>query len=266
MSRSKTKLMSILRAVMGIRKMEVFLKPLDAVSEDVSFFDLSTKLFQLEIVTNGIDRLESVDMTGGCVMVANHPRGLLDLFATGAWLSENTTQPVKCMANKIIEMFIPALKPYLVPVDNMGARGQGRSSFNREAFEDAKSFLLSGGVLGVCPAGEVASFRLRSPEGWFRLSDHRWSSSFVGLAFELELPIVPIHVSGRNRMSYYLLRLFGKVFGRLANFRELVASRDDNIVISVGQPLSFEQYKDLAFDDVASRVRENLYAASRGGQ
>ena len=60
---------------------------------------------------------------------------------------------------------------------------------------------------------------------------------------------------------YYLLRLFGRIFGRLANFRELVASRDERVVVSVGQALSFEDYGGRDPEEVARQVRRNLYAA-----
>ena len=247
---------------MGIGKMNTFLEPLEHASRADPPFDIGRRLFQLELSTAGRERLQAADLTKGCVMVANHPRGILDIFATGAWFTDQTSQPVKCLANRAITQFIPALKPHVVPVNNMGLRGEERSAFNREAFEEATSFLRSGGVLGVCPAGEVASLRIWSPEGWFRLSDHPWNPSFVRLARELQLPIVPIHVSGRNRAGYYLLRLFGRIFGRLANFRELVASGNEHIVVSVGQHLDFEDYGELPADEVARRVRQNLYAAS----
>ena len=81
------------------------------------------------------------------------------------------------------------------------------------------------------------------------------------IARELELPIVPIHISGRNRTVYYVLRFFGRIFGRLANFRELVASRKQNVVITVGQALTAEDYSELSDLEVAERIRANLFEA-----
>lgn len=257
----KKMLGSVLRAVMGIGKMNTFLAPLHDEGTEGETFEIAQKLFDLEVDTDNREHLEETDLSRGCVMVANHPRGILDVFATGAWFSANTPLPVKCIGNRAIVRFVPALKPFVVGVNNMGFRGQERRDFNREAFEEAKAFLDTGGILGVCPAGEVASFRFRSPEGWFKLTDHDWNPSFVRIANETQLPIVPIHISGRNRKIYYVLRFFGRIFGRLANFRELVASTNERIVISVGQPLLFEEYGQLSPDEVARRVRENLYAA-----
>ncbi len=254
----------LLRAVMGIGKMNAFLEPLHASGAEGRTFEIAQQLFDLEVDTVRREHLSEVDLSRGCVMVANHPRGILDVFATGAWFSANTDLPVKCIGNRAIVQFVPALKPYVVGVNNMGMRGQERRAFNREAVEEAKAFLGSVGILGVCPAGEVASLRIRSAEGWFKLTDHNWNSSFVRIAREMELPIVPIHISGRNRRVYYALRFFGRIFGRMANFRELVASTNERIVISVGQPLSFEDYKELTADEVSLRVRQNLYAAVEG--
>ena len=254
-------LRALLRLVMGIGKMNAFLQPLHEPEAEGRTFEVAQKLLSFEVDTAGRERLEETDLSRGCVMVANHPRGILDVFSTGAWFSANTPLPVKCIGNRAIGRFVPALKPYVVGVNNMGVRGQERRAFNREAFEEAKSFLTQGGILGVCPAGEVASFRFRSPEGWFKRTDHNWNPSFVRIASELQLPIVPIHISGSNRRIYYVLRFFGRIFGRLANFRELVASTDQQILISVGEAIPHEDYKDLSHEEVASRVRKNLYAA-----
>jgi putative hemolysin len=246
---------------MGIGKMNAFLQPLHEPDAEGRVFEVAQELLSFEVGTAGRERLEKAGLSRGCVMVANHPRGILDVFATGAWFSANTPLPVKCIGNRAIVRFVPALKPYVVGVNNMGMRGQERRAFNREAFQEARSFLSQGGILGVCPAGEVASFRFRSPEGWFKRTDHNWNASFVRIALDLELPIVPIHISGSNRRIYYVLRFFGRVFGRLANFRELVASTNQRILITVGEAIQHEEYKDLSHEEVARRVRENLYAA-----
>ena len=253
--------LALLRAVMGIGKMDAFLRPLHEPGQEERTFEVAQEILELRVETERRDRLEQVDLSRGCVMVANHPRGILDVFSTGAWFSANTDLPVKCIGNRAIGRYVPALKPYVVGVNNMGVRGQERRAFNREAFEEAKAFLSAGGILGVCPAGEVASLRLKSPEGWLRLTDHTWNPSFVRIARELELPIVPIHISGRNRRIYYVLRFFGRIFGRLANFRELVASKKQNVVITVGQALTADEYAQLPDAEVASRVRENLFGA-----
>jgi len=252
---------SLIRSLMGVAKMDAMLVSLGDANEERGVFEISKDIFEMEVGSAGLDRLADADLSAGCVMVANHPRGILDLFATGYWITTNMPTAVKCLGNRMIGTFIPALLPYLISVDNMAARGEGRSAYNREAFETAKTLINAGGVLGVCPAGEVASLRLRSPEGWFRVSDHPWNMSFVGLALELKVPIVPIHVSGKNRLIYYLIRLFGRIFGRLANIRELVASRNQNIVVSVGRPLLYEDYKSLEVHEIANLVRKNLYAA-----
>ena len=251
----------MLRAVMGIGKMDRFLRPLHVPEAEGRTFEVAQELLELQVDTERRDRLDQVDLSRGCVMVANHPRGILDVFSTGAWFSANSDLPVKCIGNRAIGRFVPALKPYVVGVNNMGMRGQERRAFNREAFEEAKVFLRGRGILGVCPAGEVASFRFHSPEGWFKLTDHSWNPSFVRIARELELPIVPIHISGRNRTVYYVLRFFGRIFGRLANFRELVASRKQSVVITVGQALTAEDYSELSDGEVADRIRANLFDA-----
>ena len=250
-----------LEALMGIGKMNRFLAPLSAASDDQSLFDVAERLLEVKIAHSGIEHLKGIDFAGGCIMVANHPHGLLDMFATGIWVSQVTQQPPRFLGNQIIGQLIPEAKPYMIPVNNMGRASEGRRSFNRKALETATQFLNKGGVLGICPAGEVASLRLRSPEGAFKRTDHAWNPSFVSLARDAGVPIVPIHVSGGNRWTYYALRLFGRPFGRMANFRELVASKGRSVHIRVGEPLMPAQLVDLSDEQAIREARRRLYAS-----
>jgi putative hemolysin len=243
---------------MGLPQFRRFLAPL-AYTER-SLFEEGANLLDLEIEVSGQDNLQSVDLGKGCIMVANHPSGLVDTFATGLWITRATDQPARFLGNEIIGHLIPEIKPYLIAVNNMGKRSPERSAFNRQALAQAEAFLRDGGVLGISPAGEVASLRWASPEGRLCKTDHPWNPSFVRLAKAAGVPIVPVYVSGTNRWRYTLLRLFGRVFGRMMNFREFLASTGKRVQIRVGRPVGVAAIQEMSVQEVVAETRRRLYA------
>jgi putative hemolysin len=245
-------------ALLGLPKFRRFLAPL--AHSERPLFEEGAALLGLEIQVSGQENLKAIDLSKGSIMVANHPSGLVDTFATGLWITRATVQPTRFLGNAIIGQLIPEIKPYIIPVNNMGRRSPERSAFNRKAFEQAEAFLKAGGVLGIAPAGEVASLRLSSPEGAFRKTDHPWNPSFVRLAKAAGVPIVPVFVSGSNRWRYTFLRLFGRVFGRMMNFREFLASTGKRVQIRVGRPVGVAEMQEMSAQEVLWETRRRLYA------
>jgi putative hemolysin len=245
-------------ALLGLPKFKRFLAPL--ADSPKPLFEAAAELLDLEISHSGQDRLERVDLSKGCIMVANHPSGLVDTFASGLWITRTTNQPARFLGNQIIGVLIPEAVPYMISVNNMGRRSPERSAFNRAALGQAEAFLKKGGLLGVSPAGEVSSWRIKSPEGIFRWTDQPWNPSFVSLAKAAGVPIVPVHVTGSNRWRYRFLRLFGRVLGRMMNFRELLASSGKHVHIRVGEPLLTAEIQAMSDAEVVREARRRLYS------
>jgi putative hemolysin len=244
--------------LLGLPKFRRFLAPL--ADSPKPLFEAAADLLDLEISQSGQEHLEGVDLSKGCIMVANHPSGLVDTFASGLWITRTTQQPARFLGNQIIGTLIPQAVPYMISVNNMGRRSPERSAFNRQALGQAEAFLREGGLLGVAPAGEVSSWRFSSPEGIFRWTDHPWNPSFVSLAKAAGVPIVPVHVSGSNRWRYRFLRLFGRVVGRMMNFREFLASSGKHVHIRVGEPLLATEIQGMSDTEVLRETRRRLYS------
>ena len=213
------------------------------------------------MATERRDRLDKVDLSRGCVMVANHPRGILDVFSTGSWFSANSELPVKCIGNRAIGRFVPAPEALCGRSQQHGHTGPRAPCLQSGGLRGSQGFSPRTWDSGRLSCGRGGLLSLPQPRRLVQAHRHSWNPSFVRIARELELPIVPIHISGRNRTVYYVLRFFGRIFGRLANFRELVASRKQSVVITVGQALTAEDYSGLSDGEVADRIRANLFDA-----
>ncbi len=225
-----------------------------------NLFQTGQQAWNLQTTIDGA--LPPLAVGQGLLVVANHPRGLLELFLVGGWLEEQSGRPVRFLVNRLIGEAFPTLNTHIIGVDNMSRRGPERSAFNRAALLEAIDFMRSGGVLNVCPAGQVASWRLHSPEGWLQNTDHPWHSTFASLARAAQVPIQPIHVSGSTRLRYRFARLFGLVFGRMMNFREFNAGVNTQTVISVAERIESEILDGKSDQEISRLCRERVFSCA----
>jgi hypothetical protein len=105
--------------LLGLPKFRRFLAPL--ADSPKPLFEAAADLLDLEISQSGQEHLEGVDLSKGCIMVANHPSGLVDTFASGLWITRTTQQPARFLGNQIIGTLIPQAVPYMISVNNMGS-------------------------------------------------------------------------------------------------------------------------------------------------
>jgi putative hemolysin len=252
----------ILASVIGVQKVQYFLASLSSGMKQSVFFAQFASLLSLEIKDENVDALSELDLSQGGIVVMNHPHGLLDLVASAHWFCRHFDHPIRYLGNRIIERVIPTLSPFLIPVDNMSAKGVDRRSFNRLAVAKAKSFVQAGGILFVFPAGEVSSLQFRTKEGYFCCTDHAWYTSFVGIAKATGVPIVPVHIGGRNPTWYLSIRLLGRVFGRMSNFRAFISTRSRRLSFQVFQPIKADVYMELSDSEIRDMVRSQVYEIS----
>ncbi len=247
-----------LAALLGMDAFHRHTRPLSDRPPEADLYETAEAIWDLR--TTAESDIPPPEPGRGLLVVANHPRGALDVFICGGWLERSLGRPVRFVVNRMIGEVLPTLSDRLIGVDNMSRRGPERSAFNRAALTEAVAFLKSGGVLYVCPAGQVASWRLHSPEGWFKRTDHPWQSTFVALAREAQVAIQPVHLSGCNRLRYRVARLFGRIFGRMMNFREFTASSGATTHISIGDPVEPGAFTDQTDDEISRLCRSRVYA------
>lgn len=246
--------------LLGMAAFRRHVHPVQNRSPEANFYETAERVWTLDSTVDG--ELPSLDSEQGLMVVANHPRGLLDLFLIGGWIEKNSGRPVRFLVNRMIGETLPTVNEHIIGVDNMSRHGPKRSAFNRDALNKAVAFLKSGGVLYVCPAGQVSSWRLHSPEGWCRRTDHPWHLTFVAMAREAEVAIQPLHLSGHNRFRYRAARLFGRVFGRLMNFREFAAGTGSSTHATVGQLLEWEELNKKDDAQISRLCRARVFACA----
>lgn len=192
--------------------------------------------------------------TGRVVIFANHPIGSLDGLALLRVVGE-VRSDVKIIANDLLS-HIPALDPFLIPVDNMGG-GSARRSYKNVLAELAKERAVI-----VFPAGEVSR---ASPLG---ISDSLWRPGFLHFARKAKAPLLPILVKARNSMLFYCASMMWKPASTMLLPDELFKHRSKVIGFHIGEMIPARKlYSDEVQDrTLVSRLRRHLYKLEQPGQ
>lgn len=193
---------------------------------------------------------ENIPAEGRVVIVANHPLGAVDALAL-LHLVGSVRRDAKFLVNDIL-LQLKGLAPLLVPCDVFGGgqRGQLRAAYR--CLEEEQALI-------VFPAGEVSRLR---PNG---VRDGRWSDGFLRFARRCGAPVLPVHIAARNSPTFYGVSMLAKPLVTLMLPREMFASEQGSIIITVGAQIPPVALFDSGLDErhLAQRLRAHVYRLAK---
>jgi putative hemolysin len=184
--------------------------------------------------------LRRIPAAGPLVVVANHPFGGVDGLILMALL-QRARPDVRLLVNYLLHL-LPEMRETCFFVDPFG--GPTATAGNRGAMKSALSWVRSGGVLAVFPAGEVSHFTL----GRGCVSDPRWEDSAARLVRRTRATVLPVFFSGGNSRLFQLAGLLHPRLRTAMLPRELLRMRGQSVRVAIGSAIPF------------SRVSRFLYA------
>jgi putative hemolysin len=146
-------------------------------------------------VTTAVSDLAKIPPRGPAVIVANHPRGLVDGLAV-LDVVHRVRPDVRVLANYLLGS-VPELREHCVFVDPFAGRNAGTRSL--AGLRAAAAWLRRGGALVVFPAGMVAPRLNAAGEP----VDAAWLSGAAKLAAHAHAPLIPIRLHGTNSHWFY---------------------------------------------------------------
>ncbi|MCB1231901.1 MAG: lysophospholipid acyltransferase family protein [Verrucomicrobiae bacterium] len=191
---------------------------------------------------------EQIPESGPTVIVANHPFGGADAIAVGTFVLRQRSD-TKILANQFLASVAP-LSQTLIGVDVYG--GPDSKGRNLDGIRKASRHLGAGGCLVVFPAGEVASWRMKSRS----VEEGPWSPHVAALAIRHRATAVPIFVPGRNSVLFHLLGLIHPRLRTAWLGRELLRSRGRRITLRVDASRVSDHNDDPArlINDIRRRI------------
>ncbi len=231
----------ILQHYVGIPELEALYPRVEAEQlPGESYYRALLRVLGVQWSISDLD-VARIPKTGSCLLVANHPFGMIEGTVLGALL-EDVRPDVRIMANSLMGHF-PKVAEKCILVDPFG--GEGSKQSNRKGMREAFEWLHRGGLLVVFPAGEVASFDAQRRV----VTDPPWNTGIVRMATRAKAPVVPVFFDGRNGLGF---QMAGMVHPRLRTMlltREFLNKSGKTLVLRVGNLVSPKKLESFAGDE-----------------
>ena len=220
---------------------------------DVQFMAGSSDTLGLKVTVRG-----SLPQQGSIITASNHPGGG-DLCAVFKAFQLMGRQDVKVLINPLVNFQQIAGTVVPIPKGDPAKKLQMQNVVN-QAFAD-------GNLFHYFPAGKDS----RRIDG--KIQDLHWKGTFVSHAIRHEVPIIPMHISGRNSGFFYWLAGWTKKLGlpnieQVFLIREVWKARGSRVVVTFGKPIDPKQF-GLDPDDrqgttaIAQRIRAHVYELAK---
>lgn len=196
----------------------------------------------------GNEHLAGLPTSGGLLLVANHPFGVVDGLTLGH-LGLRLRGNVRILTNSLL-CRVPEVDPHLLPVDFSGTPEARR--LTGETRRRAADLLARGQVVAIFPAGGVATANrpLTGPA-----VDAPWHPFVARLATLPGVTTLPVHIAGQNSRLFQLASHLSYPLRIALIFHETCRRRAKPVDLRIGAPLRAEDLARLPRDRVASALR-----------
>lgn len=218
-----------------------------------SVFAAALRLLDVRLQIEGEAHLQRLPASGGLLMVANHPFGILDGLSIGQ-LGMRLRGNAQILTNSQLCQ-VPEIAPHLLPVDFSGTAEARRltSATRRRAAE----LLAAGKVVAIFPAGGVATAN-KPVKG--RAVDAEWHP-FVGrLATLPGVTTLPVHFTGQNSRLFQIASHLSYPLRVALIFHETRRRMGGPLCLTVGAPIAASDLEHMARDKVANHLRRQTMA------
>jgi putative hemolysin len=223
-----------------------------------SVFDAALRVLQVDLRIDGAEHLRAVPRSGGLLLVANHPYGIIDGLILGH-LGIRLRDNVHILTNSVL-CNVPEVQPHLLPVDFAGTPDARR--LTGQTRKRATQLLADGQVVAIFPGGGIATAN-HPMRG--RAVDSIWHP-FVGrLATLPGVTTLPVHFAGQNSRMFQMASHMSYALRLAMIFHETRRLEGGALPIMIGAPLSDASLHTLHRTDIAQALRRITMALAGDG-
>jgi putative hemolysin len=161
-----------------------------------SFWDAAVRKLNLKIDVNR-QELAQIPPTGPCVIVANHPFGVLDGILI-CWLVAQVRTDFKVLTNALLYR-AEEVRPFLLPIDFEETKAALETNLKSRA--ESKKLLEDGGVLVIFPGGTVSTTKKPFDKV---AEDPEWKTFTARMIIQGKAPVVPVFFAGQNSRLFQI--------------------------------------------------------------
>lgn len=204
---------------------------------DMQFFEHAIKELGVRYEC-GQKSMQNIPEIGPFIVIANHPFGGIDgLLLLQTLIAKRPD--IKFFGNFLLQKIIP-IESYIFPVNPFENQPEYASSIS--GIRQALMHLENGCCLGIFPAGEVSSLNFSRQE----ITDKKWSNTIIKFIKKANVPVLPIHISGRKSTYFNVLDVLHPELRTLKLPSEIFNKKDKIIKLTIGNPISTEDQSDFS--------------------
>jgi len=197
-----------------------------------------------------------IPASGPTVVVANHPYGVLD-GAILTVLLKRVRPDVRILTNFLLSD-VPEFAAHCIFVDPF--QSDRSIECNRRAVREAISWLASGGMLAVFPAGEVSHFQMPVPQ----IADSEWNDTAVRLLRCTGASALPVYLCGHSGVGFQLLGLVHPSLRTAFLLQQLLEQEGKTIQVRIGSQIPHDSIAEIQSDrDAIEYLRWRTYLLAR---
>ena len=190
--------------------------------------------------------VKNIPEKGSCVFICNHPTGMLDGVVLIDLLSR-IRPDVKFLGNFLLGR-MDVLSQFFIEVDPFDSK----NTQNLKGIKAALTHVKEGKCLALFPAGEVSTVH------GFRIQDKKWPNSMMKFIRKVNVPIVPMFMSGKNSPSFHILGFFHPLLRTVQLVRQVNRKDNTTVKIAIGTPILPIRTAALNEKEYADFVRMNV--------
>lgn len=177
----------------------------------------------------GVRYLDHLPKTGRCVVIANHPTGLADGLAVFQAIRERRPDHLY-LANADALRVIPKGSDIIIPVE--WVKDKRNMAKTRQTLMAVKKALQEERCVVIFPSGSLAKLT------WRGLIDKPWESSAAMLAKKYDAPVIPLQISARNSLLYYIFANLNSELRDITLFHELLNKKGQMFKMTFGEAIA----------------------------
>ena len=208
-----------------------------------------------------VSGIQNIPSDGPALIVCNHPTGIADgLILHHALLARR--DDIYFFANRDITRVFPQMESMIAPVE---WRPEKRKHTNmRYLMQYVRDATVNGRLGIIFPSGRLAK------RVGLNLVERPWMASAAMIARKFELPVVPVHISARNSLLFYLFDFIHPTLRDITLFHETLNKGGYPFDVRIGEAVvwaELDSKSDVAIEQLKERtLRLGRATNGLGGQ
>lgn len=232
-------------------------------SKQYTGVEFTTDMLNKLGITRKVENIEVLEQFKGkpFITVSNHPYGHIDGIMV-ADLIGGIRSDFKIMVNWLL-MQIDTMEDFFIgvnPFPDDSKMANVKSSIG--GVKETINHLKNGHPLGFFPAGGISLPNITGD-----VIDNVWQNSVIRIIKKAKVPVIPIHISGKNSFWFQLLGLISWKVRTVRLLHEMTNKHGKTITIRFGEPIyPEEQDKDNNINEFGEFLKYKTYELSKSNK